>query len=93
VGVEFQVGEEGRLGAEMVALTPETAVVDQESQEKVCGMIDQVIDELKKRQDGVRERFRSTLQPGEALRVVDAGGEEETTGTHAELKKMRIDES
>jgi hypothetical protein len=93
VAVEFHVGEEGRLGAEMVALNPEAATVDADAQEKVCSVVDQVIDGLKERHEGVRERFRTTLQPGDALRVVDAGEIEETIDTDVASKKMRIDES
>jgi|GEM_PF-1859845 len=91
-GIEFRV-DGGHINSEMVALTPDAAVIDTETEEKVCGVVDQVIDELKKRQDGVRERFRTTLQPGDQLRVVETGEMEEITAADVELKKMRIDES
>jgi len=92
-GIEFQVDGGGRLGTEMVALHSGAAVTDPDAQEKICGIVDQMIEQLKAHHQNVREHFRTSLQPGEQLRVVETDAEESTTpGAVAAPKEMRIDE-
>lgn len=92
VGIRFNVAEDGQLGAEMVALTPEAAAHGLESQEKICGIIDQVFAGLKSKDLPLRERFRSKLKPGEQLKVVATHAEEETKDDTAAPKQMTIGE-
>jgi len=94
VGIQFNVGEEGKLAAEMVALNPDAAAHGMESQEKVCGIIDQVFAGLKGKQPAMRERFRSKLKPGEQLKVVETTAEESINGDAATApKEMKVGES
>ena len=82
----------GRLSTEMVALSEDAARTGQHSQEKVCSLVDQVIGELHARKLPVRERFRSSLAPEQALRVVEAPEEEETIVREA-AKPMHLEMS
>ncbi|MHB0938307.1 MAG: hypothetical protein ACYC6A_18090 [Armatimonadota bacterium] len=92
VGIQFNVAEEGKLGAEMVALNAEAAAHGQESQEKICSIIDQVFAGLKGKDLPLRERFRSKLKPGEQLKVVETSAEEATEGDAAAApKEMKIE--
>ena len=70
-GVQFNVDEAGRLTTEMVALDARSAEVERGKQEKVCSMIDQVLEALKARDWQLRERFRSNFAEEEQLRVVE----------------------
>ena len=71
-GIEFHVQGNGRLSTEMVALTEDALHTGPEAQEKICAVVDQVVGELRERQLPVRERFRSSLVPGQPLRLVEA---------------------
>lgn len=93
LGIEFHVGGNGLMRTEMVALTADAVDADAETQEKVCTVIDHVIDALQDRQYGVRERFRKSLTPGERLRVIDAEVLEAPRAQAAVPQQQRIDES
>ncbi len=69
VGLEFHVDAQGRLGTAMVA-TEEGVTAQPAAQEKVCGIIDQVLAALRAREVTVTEKFRRTLTAGQALPVV-----------------------
>ena len=68
-GVQFNVDDAGRLTTEMVALDAQSTQVDRGKQEKVCSMIDQVLEALKQRDWQLRERYRSNFAEQEQLRV------------------------
>ena len=93
-GIEFRMEGIGRMKTEMVALTPEATAATPEDQEKICRIIDQVIEQMKGRHENVRERYRTSLKHEEELRVVeiDADDVEKLRVTIAPREK-RIDES
>ena len=93
VGLEFRVDGEGHVGSEMVALTPDGTHADHKTQEHVCTVIDQVVSQLVARNYTVRERCRSSLHPGEQLRVVDIlAGEEPIVPISVEPKHKKVNE-
>jgi len=93
VGVQFNIDGTGHLTTEMVALNAGAAEVNRDTQEKVCSMIDQVLDALKQHDYQVRERYRSHFEESETLRVVELPASETHESHTAEPKVMRIDES
>jgi len=72
-GVEVRLNRDGNLFSELVAFSPSDAAVDPLLQEKVCSVMDEVIDALRARGCGVREKKRRHFKFGERnLRVVKA---------------------
>jgi hypothetical protein len=71
VGVEFKINATGHLETEMVALTPEAVAPDPTEQERVCSLVDQVVEALREQNCTVRERFRRHLTGEHPLRVVE----------------------
>ncbi|HEY3378434.1 MAG TPA: hypothetical protein VGL77_13165 [Armatimonadota bacterium] len=67
IGVEFKVDGTGRLGTHMVALSEDAVQSGEQAQEHVCALVDQVFTALRQRQLRLRERYRSSLAPGEGL--------------------------
>ncbi len=91
-GVQFNVDATGRLTTEMVALDANAAQVDRSKQEKVCSMIDQVLDALKQRDWQLRERYRSNFADQEQLRVAELPTLETHRDETTAPKMQRIDE-
>lgn len=92
LGLEFHIDGHGRLGSEMVALSPHSTRAGHASEERICALADSVFHALKARDCEIRERFRSSLTPGEQLRVVEIAFTEEQQAPAAEaLKEMRVE--
>lgn len=92
LGLEFHVDGHGRLGTEMVALSEDAASAGHDAQERVCTLVDQVFAALNAHECAIRERFRSSLRPGEQLRVVEMPASEDASRpVKAELKKMQVE--
>ena len=90
-GVEFHISGTGRLTTEMVALSEEAVQTGEQGQEKVCGMVGQVMQELAARRLQVRERFRKHLRDGEPLKITAPPAEETVAPANAPVAK-RLDE-
>ena len=91
LGLEFHLDGRGHIGTETVALSPQAVDIDHAAQERVCSLEDKVFAALKARECVVRERFRSSLSPGEQLRVVEVSNEEPVVVVAEELKQMRVE--
>jgi hypothetical protein len=92
--LQLRVDGNGRFTTEMVALTEQAAEATAPMQGNVCSLVDQILAALRERQCTVREKFRSTLEVGERLRVVELPATEEQPGhTTATPLYMRMDES
>jgi hypothetical protein len=77
-GIEVRLDRDGILASELVALSPSNAAIDPEIQEKACSVMDDVIDALKRRGCGVREKKRRHYKLGErSLRVVKTSRKKE----------------
>jgi hypothetical protein len=93
LGIEFHLDKGGKVGTEIVALTPEAADLDHANQEKVCGLIDRVFQAMRGRECEVRERHRKRLRSGQQLRVVELPKTTITTVQEIqEPKRMRAEE-
>ncbi|MEI7831785.1 MAG: hypothetical protein WCJ56_01085 [bacterium] len=92
VGLEFHLGENGRIDTEMVALKQSAAKSGAENEERVCNLADKVFKALAQRDIEVRERFRTHLDDDEELRVVEMPEQQTTAVKHAEQpRKMTLD--
>lgn len=91
VGLEFHVDGQGRMGTQMVALTPEGATAGQAAEKKVCKLMDEILAALRARQCEVRERFRSYLADGEELRVVEMATQQDEFAQGQALQQMRME--
>lgn len=67
VGIEFDIGDDGRVQTEMVALA-DGVTADERQQEQVCQVVDQVFAGLRARSFEVREKVRRNRTRGERLR-------------------------
>jgi hypothetical protein len=91
LGLEFHLDGRGHLATEMVALSAQASGAGQAGQEHICSLADKVFAALTERECVVREQFRSSLSPGEKLRVVEMEStEERTVAATEELKQMRV---
>jgi len=75
IGVQFRVEADGRLRTEAVALTESASGSGEEVEERVCALVDQVLQSLRQRPEcRVRERARRRAKSGERLRVLKLAG-------------------
>lgn len=70
-GMLVHVDDAGMLRTEMVAFDPSAAQPDKEAHERVCSLVDDILDGLKRRDIKIREKSRKNFKPGEVLRVID----------------------
>jgi len=70
MGVEFSVDAGGHLKTEMVSLSDSVETAEAATQEKVCGLVDEVYRTLRRQGAQVREKHRRLLADGEQLRRV-----------------------
>jgi hypothetical protein len=91
VGLQFHVDGAGLVGAEMVALSEDAVNAGQAAEERICTLVDEVVQALNARQCGIRERFRSSLTPHEQLRVVHIPVTEQVRQFAEAPKQMRIE--
>lgn len=75
LGIEFHLDGTGHLGTEMVGLH-DGATAGEEEQEKICRIVDEVIEALHQRNLTTRERFR-TSSANDSLRIIDVPPQEE----------------
>lgn len=93
VGLHVAIDGQGHLGMHMVALDEEARGNGAEAQERVCSLVDAIFGALRERECGVRERFRTSLAPGEELPVLEVPKDEtEERTTTAAPQYMRMDQ-
>ncbi len=92
LGLAFRLDGQGQLKTELVALNEQAAGSGQAAQERICTLTDKIFAALRARDCTVRERFRSSLTPGEKLRVMEATFDEERPAVNQEeLKQMSVE--
>lgn len=92
IGVEFHFDGTGHLGAQMVAFEDAALPDAAEAEEKVCALVDEVFDALRKRQCYIRERFRVTQESGAQIPVVHLPEAAPAVKQKAAKKPLRMDE-
>ncbi len=70
-GMMVMVDKEGNLKTEMVAFDNDATVPDDEMQEKVCSLVDQVFEGLRKRDIQIQEKIRRSFKKDQKLKVVE----------------------
>lgn len=75
VGVQLNIDGRGNLSGEMVAFSESSADVNASAQEKVCNLMDDVFDGLRRRNLVVREKKRKNFKAGaDRVEVVQTTG-------------------
>ena len=92
IGLQFRVDGNGHLGTKMVALNEQGAGAGKKEQEKVCSIVDEVFTALKRRQCRLRERFRSSLAPGERLDIIKLPEQQQQLHVSEAPIQQRIEE-
>jgi len=85
-GMMVTMDRAGQLKTEMVAFTEAAREQDLESQEKVCSLVDEIFDGLRKRDIQVKEKFRKTMKHGKLKLVAKP---QEATAPAAKALKER----
>lgn len=76
IGLEVGFDNAGGITTELVSLADEPLMVDDAQQEKVCALVDRILETLQRRNCAIRERFRSYADEDEQLRTVEIDSEE-----------------
>jgi len=95
MGLEVRMDRVGNLVTEMVAFSQSTADVNLSKQEKVCAITDDLMRQLRSRELGVREKFRSHKKSGQSLRVVESpiAANDQQTSAISEPRLLRRDQN
>jgi hypothetical protein len=88
-GMMVMVDKEGHLKTEMVAFNEQAMVPDTATQEKVCSLVDQVFEGLRKRDIQIKEKVRRNIKKDQKLKMV-AKPEVETPVAEAKPKERAL---
>ena len=90
VGLAVEFDGTGGMKTELVALSDHPLMVDEAQQEKVCSLVDRILDSLQQRNCAIRERYRAYMDEDEELRPVEIDGEIAQMGSGMSDLQYRI---
>jgi hypothetical protein len=91
LGVQLNINGQGHLSGEMVAFSDATSDVNSQAQEKVCNLMDDIFDGLRRRNLVVREKKRKNLKSGvDRVPVVQVESASNETTPTSESKPLTM---